>query len=405
MMNYRETVEYLFSRLPMFQRIGAAAYKADLSNTLALCELLGNPQNKFKSIHIAGTNGKGSVAHSLASVFTHCGYKTGLFTSPHLKDYRERIKIDGEMIEEAYVTRFVDQFIRAGSDLEPSFFELTCAMAFSYFAEKAVDIAILEVGMGGRLDSTNVVSPELSVITHVSLDHQEFLGDSVEKIAGEKGGIIKENTAVVIGENEGAVRKVLENIAEERSAKRFDVFANSPFLETDLKGSYQRENMRTTYMAVRAMRDSGWKLDQSCVEKGARSVIATTGLRGRWEEIGKMPRIITDVGHNLAGVQQVVDHLRKETYVRLHMVWGMSADKDIRRILALLPKSATYYWCKADVPRGMNPDDLAHEANKHALVGKVYGSVNQALETAKREAALSDLIFVGGSVFVVAEAL
>lgn len=405
MMTYDETVEYLFSRLPMFQRIGAPAYKADLSNTLALCDLLGNPQDRFKSIHIAGTNGKGSVAHTLASIFQECGYKTGLFTSPHLKDYRERIKINGNLIDKSFVVGFVDDFIKRGERIQPSFFEMTCAMAFAWFAKEEVDIAILETGMGGRLDSTNVVSPELSVITHISLDHQEFLGDTVEKIATEKGGIIKEKTPVVIGENEGKVRMILEKIAAEKSALRYDVFANSPILETDLKGSYQRENMRTARMAVHALREKGWNLEDDCVRRGATSVIPNTGLRGRWEEIGKMPRILTDVGHNLAGVQEVVDHLRKETYVRLHMVWGMSNDKDIRRILALLPKSATYYWCKADVPKGMDPKALALEATKHALVGKVYPSVREALKAAKQEAALNDLIFVGGSVFTVAEAL
>jgi dihydrofolate synthase/folylpolyglutamate synthase len=404
-MDYRQTVEYLFSQLPMFQRVGAAAYKADLSNTIAICELFDNPQNKFKSIHVAGTNGKGSVAHTLAAIFQACGYKTGLFTSPHLKDYRERIKINGEMISEDHVVKFVEKFKNGNHDLKPSFFELTCAMGFSYFAEEEVDIAILEVGMGGRLDSTNVVDPELSVITHISKDHQQFLGNTIELIAAEKGGIIKKGKPVVIAENTFSVREVLEKIAAQQGASQYHVFASSPILETDLKGSYQRENMRTVAMAVTALRERGWSLPQDKVQEGAKSVVLRTGLRGRWEQIGEMPKVITDVGHNEAGVQQVVDHLRRQTYVRLHMVWGMVGDKDARAILALLPKSATYYWCKPDVPRGKEVEELALEANKHALIGKTYPSVSVALETAKKEAQLNDLIFVGGSVFVVAEVL
>ncbi|MCZ4408073.1 bifunctional folylpolyglutamate synthase/dihydrofolate synthase [Cryomorphaceae bacterium 1068] len=404
-MTYSETVDYLFSQLPMFQRVGAAAYKADLSNTLAICEIYDNPQHKFKSVHVAGTNGKGSVAHALASIFQACGYKTGLFTSPHLKDYRERVKINGEMISEDYVVNFVEKFKNGNHDLKPSFFELTCAMGFSYFADEEVDIAILEVGMGGRLDSTNVVMPEVSVITHISKDHQQFLGDTIELIASEKGGIIKKGVPVVIGENTYSVREVLENIAAKKGAPHYDVFANSPMLDTDLQGSYQRENMRTVAMAVRAMREKAWELPQEKVEGGANSVVLQTGLRGRWEVIGEMPTVITDVGHNEAGVQQVVDHLRKQTYVRLHVVWGMVGDKDSKTILSLLPKSATYYWCKADVPRGKDAEELANEGSKQALVGKVYPSVSIALETAKKEAQLNDLIFVGGSVFVVAEVI
>lgn len=404
-MTYSETVDYLFSQLPMFQRVGAAAYKADLSNTLAICEFYDNPQHKFKSIHVAGTNGKGSVAHAIASIFQACGYKTGLFTSPHLKDYRERIKVNGEMIYEDYVVDFVQKFKEGDHDLKPSFFELTCAMGFSYFADQEVDIVILEVGMGGRLDSTNVVTPEVSVITHISKDHQQFLGDTIELIAAEKGGIIKDGVPVVIGENTFSVRQVLEAIAAKKGASHYDVFANSPMLETDLKGSYQRENMRTVSMAIKAMREKGWELPQEKVEEGAKSVVSSTGLRGRWEVIGEIPTVITDVGHNEAGVQQVVDHLRKQTYVRLHMVWGMVGDKDAKAILSLLPKSATYYWCRADVPRGKDAEELAQEGSRHALLGKVYPSVAVALETAKEDAQLNDLIFVGGSVFVVAEVI
>jgi len=404
-MTYQETVDYLFSQLPMFQRVGAAAYKEDLTNTIVLAEGFGNPEKKFKSVHVAGTNGKGSVAHTLAAIFQSCGYKTGLFTSPHLKDYRERIRINGELIPEAEVIRFVEEYQAKKLELKPSFFELTCIMAFDYFAREEVDIAIVEVGMGGRLDSTNIITPEASIITHIGKDHQQFLGDTIEKIAAEKGGIIKEGVPVVIGENAFDARNVLENIATERGAKRYDVFASSPILETDLKGSYQRENMRTAAMAIKALKEADWNLPTHKVEEGAKNVVALTGLRGRWEVIGEMPTIITDVGHNESGVQQVVDYLRKQTYVRLHMVWGMVADKDAKTILSRLPKSATYYWCKPDVPRGKDPEILAKEGNKHALLGKVYPSVKAALEAAKEEAQLNDLIFVGGSVFVVAEVL
>lgn len=404
-MDYRETVDYLFSQLPMFQRVGAAAYKEDLSNTIALCEAFDHPERRFKCIHIAGTNGKGSVAHTLAAIFQSCGYRTGLFTSPHLKDYRERIRINGEMIPEDEVIKFVAAFQAKNLDLQPSFFELTCVMGFDYFAHKEVDIAILEVGMGGRLDSTNVVIPELSIITHIGRDHQQFLGDTLELIAAEKGGIIKAKVPVVIGENTFAARNVLENIADERDSKRYDVFASSPILETDLNGSYQRENMRTVAMAAKAMKEAGWELEEAKVRSGAQNVVELTGLRGRWESIGEMPTVITDVGHNESGVQQVVDFLRKQTYVRLHMVWGMVGDKDAKSILSLLPKSATYYWCRPDVPRGKDAEELAAQGNKQALLGKVYPSVKIALETAIAESQLNDLIFVGGSVFVVAEVL
>lgn len=404
-MNYTETVDFLFSQLPMFQRVGAAAYKEDLSNTIALAEAFDNPERKFKSVHIAGTNGKGSVAHTLAAIFQSCGYKTGLFTSPHLKDYRERIKINGEMIPEEDVIQFVEDFRSKDMDVSPSFFELTCVIAFEHFAKENVDIAIIEVGMGGRLDSTNIITPEASVITHIGKDHQQFLGDTIEKIAVEKGGIIKEGVPVVIGENATPARRVLEDLAKDRNANRYDVFASSPNLETDLKGSYQRENMRTVAMTVKALKEAGWNLPEKRVEHGATNVVPLTGLRGRWEVIDEMPMIITDVGHNESGVQQVVDYLRRQTYVRLHMVWGMVADKDAKTILSRLPKSATYYWCTPNVPRGKDVEQLAKEGNRHALLGKTYPSVNAALEAAREEAQLNDLIFVGGSVFVVAEVL
>jgi len=404
-MNYSECLDYLFQQLPMFQRVGAPAYKADLKNTVELCLAFGNPETKFKSIHVAGTNGKGSVSSALASIFQTCGYKTGLFTSPHLKDFRERIKINGELISENAVIDFTEKVKEKNFSFKPSFFEISAVMAFDYFSKENVDIAIVEVGMGGRLDSTNVILPELSVITSISKDHEQFLGNTLEKIAREKGGIIKPEIPVVVGENELSVVKTLEAIAQERKAPFYDVYAKSPFIPTDLPGSYQRENMRTVSKAVDVLVSVGWKLSRECVEKGAMNVIPNTGLRGRWEQIGAMPKIIADVGHNEAGVRQVVDHLRKESFVRLHIVWGMVGDKDAKAILSQLPTSASYYWCKPDIPRGKNEDELAQEALKYSLEGKAYKSVELALQAAKSEAMLNDLIFVGGSVFTVAEVL
>jgi len=402
---YSAAVEYLFSQLPMFQRVGAAAYKADLSTTIKLCELLGNPQHGFKSIHVAGTNGKGSVSSALASIFQACGYKTGLFTSPHLKDFRERIRINGDMISKEKVAKFVARYQEIAPDLEPSFFEMTCVMAFEHFKEEKVDIAILETGMGGRLDSTNVVSPEFSIITSIGLDHQQFLGDTKEKIAREKAGIIKENRPILLGKNNREVQSVITEMAAVKNAPY--VYAEYGFqpLATDLPGSYQFENMQTVRAAVEIARSIGWNLLESSVLLGATQVLKTTGLRGRWEQIQELPKVILDVGHNEDGVKWVVDMLRQETYVRLHIVWGMVADKDAKTILMQLPISATYYWCRADIPRAKDAQQLSDEALKFSLEGKVYPSVMQAFEAAKAEAQLSDLIFVGGSIFTVAEVL
>lgn len=404
-MTYQETVDYLFSQLPMFQRVGAPAYKADLSNTIALCELMGNPQNKFRSIHIAGTNGKGSVSSTLASIYATCGYKTGLFTSPHLKDYRERMRINGEMIPEDFVVDFVEKYRREAAELKPSFFEFTCAMAFAWFAEEKVDIAILEVGMGGRLDSTNVVTPEISVITSIGYDHQQFLGNTLEEIAAEKGGIIKPGVPVVIGHNTANVQGVLEKIAISRKSPFYFSRSTAAEFATDLQGTYQRENMRTVSRVIDVATELGHKITRQGVEKGAINVKKNTGLRGRWDIIDENPRVIVDVGHNEGGVRMVVDMLRKQSYVRLHIVWGMVGDKDAKTILSLLPTSATYYWCKPDVPRGKDVRELSLEAQKFSLEGKEYSSVQAALAAAKDDALINDLIFVGGSVFVVAEVI
>lgn len=404
-MDYQQTVDYLFNQLPMFQRVGAAAYKADLSNTIALCNILDNPQNEFKSIHIAGTNGKGSTASTLAAIFQSSGYKTGLFTSPHLKDYRERIKIDGKEVTQDFVVDFVAKIQDEAAVLKPSFFETTCAMAFAYFAKEKVDIAILEVGMGGRLDSTNVVTPELSVITSISKDHEQFLGNTISEIAGEKGGIIKPNIPVVIGNNlEEAILK-LENIAIEKSAPIYFASETELRIETDLAGTYQQENMLTVGRVIDVMRNQDWNLPKEKVAYGAANVRSISGLHGRWETLGENPKIIADVGHNIDGVTENMAMLSQEEFNRLHIVWGMVGDKDSKNILSLLPVEARYYWCKPNIPRGKEVESLAQEGLSHDLKGQVFQSVSEALNGAKAEAQSDDLVFVGGSVFVVGEVI
>jgi dihydrofolate synthase/folylpolyglutamate synthase len=404
-MNYSETVDYLFSQLPMFQRLGAAAYKADLNNTIVLCETLGNPQDKFKSVHVAGTNGKGSVSSTLASIFATAGYKTGLFTSPHLKDYRERIRINGAMIPEQKVVDFVEKYRDQVDSIKPSFFELTCAMAFDYFAAEKVDIAILEVGMGGRLDSTNVVRPEVAVITSIGLDHQQFLGDTLTEIAAEKGGIIKNNIPVVVSENEPEILQTLERIAFERHAPLHFAAAHHLGLKTDLGGIYQEENMHTVAATVELLRSLGWALPEKAVQEGAMNVVKNTGLRGRWEVLSQNPLVIADVGHNSEGVAMAMRMLEDLPEGQRHIVWGMVSDKDATAIFKLLPVDAHYYWCRPDVPRGKDVELLRTEAADFGLVGDAFTSVKSAFEAAQKAAGAKDVVFVGGSVFVVAEVI
>lgn len=402
---YQEVLDYLQGQLPMFQRQGPAAYKADLSRTEALCALLGHPERRFKSIHVAGTNGKGSVCSALASIFSTCGYKTGLYTSPHLFDFRERIRIDGKKIHKDFVVRFVKKTRSLAKELEPSFFEMTTAMAFAYFAERKVDIAILETGLGGRLDSTNVVIPELSAITSISFDHQAFLGSTLLEIAGEKGGIIKEGVPVVIGENPPEVVQRLLDIARDKHAPAREIIPSSPGLATDLGGSYQSQNMRIVHACVKVMRDLGWNLPEACEQEGALSVVRNTGLRGRWEILSRSPLTIADAAHNEGGIREVVAMLKREKYDRLHVVWGMVADKDAAAILSLLPKEAVYYWARPDVPRGKSADLLHDEASAPGLKGVAYPSVKSALAAAREAADRKDLIYIGGSIFVLAEAI
>lgn len=402
-MNYEETLSYLFEQLPMFQRVGAAAYRKDLRNTLALSRMTEHPEEGFKSIHIAGTNGKGSTAHGLASVFQACGYKTGLMTSPHYKDFRERIRIDGQKIPEEYVVDWVERYQRRFESIEPSFFELTVLMGFCYFREQEVDIAIIETGMGGRLDSTNIVKPELSIITPIGLDHTAFLGDNLEQIALEKAGIIKQDIPSLIAQGNEEVMEVFRSVADSRNSAMQVVQKRKEKIPTDMKGDYQQFNMSTVLEAVELMREKGWNLPEDMVEEGLKQVISNTGFMGRWQLLSKSPRIIADSAHNLAGIQTLIRNLKQEEYKKLHIVIGMVDDKDVEAVLAELPMGATYYFCQAKVIRAMSCSLLAERAIKMRLLGECYGSVQAALTAAKENSTEADLILVTGSVFTVAE--
>ena len=426
-MNYNETLNWMFNKLPMYQRIGASAYKADLNTTIEIINYLDNPQHSFKSIHIAGTNGKGSTSHSLASVFQEAGYKTGLYTSPHLCDFRERIRINGEMIPENEVVEFIEKHKNKLEELELSFFEMTVAMAFDYFRKEKVDIAIIEVGMGGRLDSTNVINPELCVITNISLDHVKFLGENEGQIAVEKAGIIKPRTAVVIGETQEGSKDVFIETAKEKNSpiffadkimeckkddtysieyQKFDIYKNNELYLKDLKypllGNYQKKNLATVICALDILKDS-FKIEETHIVNGLTNVVKNTSLMGRWQVINRNPLAIADTGHNVAGINEVNRQLAETKYNKLHFVLSVVNDKDIDGILQLLPKEAEYYFCKADIPRGLSADILAEKAINCGLQGKVYESVRQAYSTALSNAQEGDLVFVGGSNFTVAE--
>ncbi len=427
-MTYPETLDYLFSRLPMFTRIGAAAFKKDLTNTLALCEVLNQPQHKFTSIHIAGTNGKGSTSHMLASVLQEAGYKVGLYTSPHLKDFRERIRINGEMIPEQYVVDFVEQYKSVFDTIEPSFFEWTVALCFDYFAKEQIDIAIIETGLGGRLDSTNVITPVLSVITNIGWDHTDMLGNTLPLIAAEKAGIIKPQIPVVIGEYQTKTADVfIQKAKDENSPLVFardvvtlqsynhtnhtstcDVVINGTEwlhqLTCDLPGTYQQYNIPTVLTALLQLKQSGtFQLTDEDICKGIGNVKQNTGLMGRWQVLSESPLTICDTGHNVNGIQYIIEQLGQINYQTLHMVIGMVKDKDISKVLSLLPKHAVYYFCNADIPRALPADELAVIANQMNLRGKAYGSVANALKAAQEQAETDDVIFIGGSTFVVAE--
>lgn len=428
-MTFDQTVDYLYSKLPMFTRIGAVALKKDLHNTLAMCEALGNPHQKFKSVHVGGTNGKGSTSHMLAAILQQAGYRTGLYTSPHLKDFRERIKINGRMIPKSFVTRFVKEQEATISAIEPSFFEATVAMAFDYFATAQVDIAVIEVGLGGKLDSTNVIKPEVSVITNISLDHTQILGDTLVEIAQQKAGIIKAGIAAVIGEKQEETASIfidqatlvgapinfaedMFHLAKWRRNKQYlemDVADEDgllfPSFMLDLTGTYQLKNCITVLATVAELREKGFDISDEAIYQGLRNVKKLTGLQGRWQTIQLHPLVICDTGHNKAGIGEVLSNIRAQPHAELHMVIGMVKDKDVDSILRLLPKEAIYYFCQPQLERALPVEELVQKAKRHQLVGSGFGSVLSALDAAKDKASKDDLIFVGGSTFVVAEIL
>jgi dihydrofolate synthase/folylpolyglutamate synthase len=428
-MNYQETLDYLYAQLPMFTRVGSSAYKADLTNTLTLCALVDNPQNKFKSVHVAGTNGKGSTSHMLAAVLQAAGYKTGLYTSPHLRDFRERIRINGEMMPQQDIVNFVADYKADFERIEPSFFEMTVALAFDHFAKNNVDIAVIEVGLGGRLDSTNIITPLVSIITNIGWDHMNLLGDTLPLIAGEKAGIIKPNIPVIIGEYQKIVAPVFEQKAEkehspitfasecwdievkDKSDKYLTLTATPKpttdnrqlTTDLDLTGSYQLKNVKTVLTAVTELRKQGFNITDAHVQTALKNVQGITGLQGRWQTLSTNPLTICDTGHNPEGIQEVLKNIASVKYNHLHFVMGVVNDKDVSKILKMLPQAATYYFCRPDIPRGLDAASLQAQAFEAGLKGEVYRSVKEALLAAQSAAQNGDLVFVGGSTFVVAE--
>jgi dihydrofolate synthase / folylpolyglutamate synthase len=428
-MNYAQTLEFLFSQLPMYQRIGKTAYKANLDNTYALDKYFGHPHLRFKTIHIAGTNGKGSVSHMLTSILMEAGYRVGLYTSPHLVDFRERIRVNGITISEEEVVEFVESYGQIFSEIKPSFFEMTVALAFKYFATQKVDIAVVEVGLGGRLDSTNIINPELSIITNIGLDHIDLLGDTLEKIAAEKAGIIKPNTPVVVSETQPVIDKIFENRAIESdseitfadqvysyqrngySKKHQKLSVNNCIAKKttkynlDLFGNYQAKNLLGVIAATKILKEKGYRINCNQIKSGLKKTVQNTSLLGRWQTLGHKPLIICDTGHNVDGIKQIVEQIGITPHKNLHMVIGMVGDKNIEGILRLLPKNAKYYFTKASIPRALDELKLAELALKQGLAGTTYPTVGDAVNSARKQAQESDLVFIGGSTFVVADAL
>jgi dihydrofolate synthase/folylpolyglutamate synthase len=424
-MNYAQTLEYLFTQLPMFSRVGAAAYKPDLTNTIRLCEALGNPQHQFKSIHIAGTNGKGSTSHMLASILQTAGYKTGLYTSPHLVDFRERIKIDGVYCSKEFVVEFTQKIKPLIASIQPSFFEITVAMAFSYFAEQKVDIAVIEVGLGGRLDNTNIITPEVSIITNIGLDHTQFLGDTIPQIASEKAGIIKKDVPCIVSEYTEETKPVFDKAAIHTSlAYGSELFTildikyahdylgvqvlnkktnGTQTYQLDLNGSYQAKNVQGVLGAVSILQTKGWKITNQHILDGLSHVKKNTGLYGRWQMIGTNPTTVVDVAHNVAGIQTLLAQIKLVNHQQLHIVFGMVKDKDIDSVLALLPTQATYYFTQAQIERAIDATELQQKARAHDLKGNTYQTVNAAIAAGQKQAQVTDLIVVCGSVFLVGE--
>ena len=426
-MTYQQTLDYLVTKLPLFSKVGAVAYKKDITNTVLLCDAAGNPQNKIKTIHVAGTNGKGSTSHMLAAIFQQCGYKTGLYTSPHLKDFRERIKVDGKWIEENFIVSFVEKMKDVSEKISPSFFELTVVMALQYFADQKVDIAIIETGLGGRLDSTNVITPELSIITNIGYDHMNILGDTLEKIAFEKAGIIKPNVPVVIGESLIETKNIFLEKAKQCNAEI--VFAEAEYLVTDsvlkineldvevirtvsnkkekyildLNGIYQQKNLVTVLSAIDKLNNLGYNLEKENIKSALASVKKITGLHGRWDVIQQAPMIALDVAHNEDGIKQLLHQISLCKYNDLHIIFGIVKDKDADKILSLLPKDAMYYFTRSQIPRALPENELAAKAKEFDLQGEIFPEVNKALIAAIAKAHKEDLIIVCGSVFLVGE--
>lgn len=424
-MNYEETIDYLYHQMPEYQRIGDKAYKPGLDNCLALDKIFDHPHRRYKTIHVGGTNGKGSTSHLLAAILQESGYKVGLYTSPHLIDFRERIKVNGEMVSKEFVIEFVEQYKDQFEPVMPSFFELTMEMAFLYFARQEVDVAVIEVGLGGRLDSTNIISPDLTVITNIGFDHMKQLGNTLPKIAAEKAGIIKPYTPALIGEmgnlevTQVFIDKAksvnaplvfaelyLSNFKAEKNDSGWLFHADGyPDVKGELKGQAQDKNARTVLTAVELLLEIRYNILKEAVYKGFANVTTTTGLMGRWQLLQSSPKIICDIAHNAHGLRYVADQLKSEYFNRLHIVFGMANDKDVDAVLSLLPKKAVYYFTKASVERALNEEILGQQANAHRLKGKCFNNVKEAIEAAKENADKNDLIFIGGSSFIVAEAL
>ena len=405
-MNYAEALDFLYGNLPMYQNMGKTAFKKDLTNTIRLCEGMNNPQYAFKSVHVGGTNGKGSSSHMLASVLQEAGYKTGLYTSPHLKDFTERIRVNGQPISEENVIGFVEDHHTLIQEIEPSFFEMTVVMAFDYFRREKVDVAIIEVGLGGRLDSTNVIIPEVALITNIGYDHMDMLGNTLELIAGEKAGIIKPQVSVIIGTTQPETQEVFSRTARERNAPL--TFAdqqdwNREAYPPDLKGNYQKQNLPGVLSTIKELQEQGWTVTDKNISKGLSQVVANTGLKGRWQTLSESPLTICDTGHNIDGVKLIVEQIRQLTYKRLFLVLGFVNDKNVAEILSMFPSDAQYVFCQSKVPRAMPLATLKTLTSNIGIEGEAVADVNEALHYARQQAGPDDLIFVGGSTFVVAE--
>jgi dihydrofolate synthase/folylpolyglutamate synthase len=403
-MNYQQTVDWLFSQLPMYQNQGKTAYKADIGNIVQACEQLGQPHLKWDCIHIAGTNGKGSSSHMIASILQEAGYNVGLYTSPHLKDFRERIRINGQMISKKDVIDFINENKILFTHLGASFFEMTVAMSFDYFAKKKVDIAIIETGLGGRLDSTNIINPLISVITNISMDHSNLLGNTIEEIAKEKAGIIKNDTPIIIGRKQTEIHSIFENIASSKNAKL--ILAKSYAYECDLKGNYQKENINTATETIFQLKELGWKVSENNIESGLQHVVKNTQLQGRWQNLKSAPNVICDTGHNIEGIKQITEQLKTINFQKLHFIIGFVEDKNIDNILDLLPKEkVVYYFCQPKIQRALKVEKLKSSAIEKGVIGESFATVSHAYNQAILNASTKDLVFIGGSTFVVAEIL